>query len=93
MLMNLKDLLINDYLYDVTFQLDSGQLISSYRNILSSRSIYFKQLFDEYPSHRTESIRIRNISYEAFNQILHFMFTYETFYYYNHKIIIYFTYN
>ncbi|CAM4757469.1 unnamed protein product [Rotaria magnacalcarata] len=68
-------LLTNDYLSDVIFQLDNEQLISSYRNILSSRCIYFKELFIEYPSNSTEPIPIRSISYKAFNQILHFIFT------------------
>ncbi|CAF1973496.1 unnamed protein product [Rotaria magnacalcarata] len=74
-LANLSGLLTNDYLSDVIFQLDNEQLISSYRNILSSRCIYFKELFIEYPSNRTEPIPIRSISYKAFNQILHFIFT------------------
>ncbi|CAF3318694.1 unnamed protein product [Rotaria socialis] len=74
-LADLSDLLTNDYLSDVIFQLDNEQLISSYRNILSNRCIYFHELFIEYPSNRTEPIPIRNISYKAFNQILHFIFT------------------
>ncbi|CAF2403615.1 unnamed protein product [Rotaria sp. Silwood2] len=74
-LTNLKDLLTNNYLFDVTFQLDDGQLISSYRNILSIRCIYFSELFTEYPLSRKEPIRIRNITYEAFYQILYFIFT------------------
>ncbi|CAF3427916.1 unnamed protein product [Rotaria sp. Silwood1] len=74
-LTNLKDLLIKDYLFDVTFQLDNGQLISSYRNILSIRCTYFNELFTKYPLNTEEPIRIRNISDEAFYQILHFIFT------------------
>jgi hypothetical protein len=72
---HLKHLLIDHCLADVTFQLDNGQTISSYRNILSSRCIYFQQLFHEYPSTSSEPIRITKISYEAFYQILHFIFT------------------
>lgn len=74
-LADLKTLLTDDILSDVTFQLDNGKLIPSYRNVLSVRCIYFKELFNEYPLHKSETIRIRNISYEAFYQILHFIFT------------------
>lgn len=72
---NLKQLLSDDCLSDVTFQLDDGQTISSHRNILSVRCLYFEQLFEEYPPNTSEPIRIPNISYEAFYQILHFIFT------------------
>ncbi|CAF0750487.1 unnamed protein product [Adineta steineri] len=72
---NLKQLLLNDYLADVFFQLDDEQIIPSYRNILSSRCIYFEQLFDEYSLDNNQPIRIKNISYEAFYQILHFIYT------------------
>jgi hypothetical protein len=75
LIINLKQLLLDDCLSDVTFQLDNGQTISSYRNILSNRCIYFEQLFDEYSSNNQEPIKIKNISYEAFYQILHFIFT------------------
>ncbi|CAF3831348.1 unnamed protein product [Rotaria sordida] len=74
-LTNFKDLLTNNYLYDVTFQLDNEQLISSYRNILSIQYIYFNELFTEYPLNKEEPIQIRNISYEAFYQILRFILT------------------
>lgn len=60
---------------DVTFQLDNEQIISSYRNILSTRCIYFEQLFNEYPLNNNEPIKIKDISYEAFYQILHYIFT------------------
>ena len=72
---NLKQLLADDCLSDVTFQLDNGQTISSHRNILTVRCLYFEQLFEEYPPNSSEPIRIPNISYEAFYQILHFIFT------------------
>ena len=72
---NLKQLLIDACLSDVTFQLDNGQTISSYRNLLRTRCIYFEQLFDEYSSNNQQPIEIHNISYEAFYQILHFIFT------------------
>ncbi len=72
---NLKQLLFDDCLTDVIFQLDNGQTISSYRNILSSRCIYFEQLFDEYSLNIKQPIKINNISYEAFYQILHFIYT------------------
>ena len=72
---NFETLLNNNSLSDVTFQLDNGQSISAHRNILSIRCIYFNELFAEYPLNTTESIRIRNISYEAFYQILHFIYT------------------
>jgi hypothetical protein len=74
-LKNFKSLLTDECLSDVTFELDNGQCISSYRNILSSRCIYFNELFNEYPVNMKEPIRIRNISYEAFYQVLHFIFT------------------
>ncbi|CAF3151034.1 unnamed protein product [Rotaria socialis] len=72
---NLKQLLIDDCLADVTFELDNGRTISSYRNILSNRCVYFAQLFDEYPSDIEKPIKINNISYEAFYQILYFIYT------------------
>lgn len=73
---DLNQLIRDDCLSDVTFQLDDGQKISSYRNILSIRCLYFKELFTEYPlNNNQEPIKISNISYEAFNQILHFIFT------------------
>ena len=72
---HLKHLLIDHCLADVVFQLDNGQTIPSYRNILSSRCIYFQQLFLEYPPPYSEPIPITKISYEAFYQILHFVFT------------------
>ena len=72
---NLKHLLNDQHLADVTFELDNGQTISSYRNILQNRCIYFQELFTEYPSTSEQPIRIRNISSEAFYQILHFIFT------------------
>lgn len=72
---NFKDLLTDTCLTDVTFQLDHGSLISSYRNLLSIRCIYFHELLNEYPWNFKEPIRIKNISYEAFFQILHFIFT------------------
>jgi len=75
LIINLKQLLLDDCLSDVTFQLDNGQTISSYRNILSNRCIYFEQLFDEDSSNNQKPIKIKNISYEAFYQILHFIFT------------------
>ena len=75
LLTNIKQLFSDDYLTDITFQLDNQQLISSYRNILSIRCIYFNQLFEEYPSNMKEPIRIKNISYETFNQILYFIYT------------------
>jgi len=74
-LINFKDLLIDDCLTDVIFQLDNEKLISSYRNILNIRCIYFNQLFNEYPLNIKQPIRIKNISYDAFYQILHFIFT------------------
>ncbi|CAF1235201.1 unnamed protein product, partial [Rotaria sordida] len=72
---NLKQLLLDDSLADVTFQLDNGQTISSHRNILSNRCIYFAELFDEYPSNIQEPIKIKNTSYDAFYQILYFIYT------------------
>ncbi|CAF3875033.1 unnamed protein product [Rotaria sp. Silwood2] len=72
---NLKQLLLDDSLADVTFQLDNGQTISSHRNILSNRCIYFAQLFEEYSSNIQEPIKIPNTSYEAFYQILYFIYT------------------
>ena len=72
---NLKQLLVDDCLADVTFQLDNGHTISSYRNILGVRCLYFEQLFEEYPPNTPEPIRITNISSDAFYQILHFIFT------------------
>lgn len=72
---NLKQLLLDDCLADVTFELDDGRTISSYRNILSNRCVYFQQLFDTYSTNIKVPIKIKNISYEAFYQMLHFIFT------------------
>lgn len=71
----LKHLLIDQYLTDVTFELDDGKRISSYKNILRNRSIYFQQLFQNELTKNDEIIRIENISSGAFYQILHFVFT------------------
>ena len=70
-----RRLLTDVCLADVTFQLDDGQQISSYRNILRTRCIYFAQLFDEHPPKTDEPIRIPNISYKAFYQLLHYILT------------------
>ena len=75
LIINFKQLFLNDYLIDVIFQLDNKQTISCHRNILSNRSIYFSQLFDEYSSTDQELIRIKNISYKAFYQIIHYIYT------------------
>lgn len=72
---NLKQLLTDDCLSDVTFKLDDQRTISSYRNILKKRSFYFDELFKEYPSENKQPIPIPNISYDAFYQILHYAFT------------------
>lgn len=72
---NLKQLLFDDYLTDVIFQLDDGKTILSHRNILSNRCVYFAELFNEYSTSFREPIRIKNMSHEAFGQILHFLYT------------------
>jgi hypothetical protein len=72
---NLKQLLTNDELGDVTFELDDGRTVVTYGNILRNRSIYFDQLFREHSANNHQPIRMKNITYEAFHQILHFIYT------------------
>ncbi|UJR28827.1 hypothetical protein I4U23_010051 [Adineta vaga] len=75
LVIDFRQFLKDDCLADVIFQLDDGQTIAAYRNILRSRCIYFNQLFDDYPNISDTPIRINNISYDAFYQILNFIYT------------------
>ncbi|CAF1274405.1 unnamed protein product [Adineta ricciae] len=75
LIMNLKQFLKDDCLADVVFQLDGGQTISAYRNLLRTRCHYFSLLFDEHGTNTETPIPIGNISYDAFYQILNYTYT------------------
>lgn len=73
---NLKRLLDGENLYDVRFEID-GKILKAHRNILISRSDYFRTLLCENlrPDRLSKPIHLSNISLSSFKALLNYFYT------------------
>lgn len=73
---DLAKLLISEEFTDVKFEIE-GKILKAHRNILTSRSEYFRSMLCENlrQDRFAKPIHIDNISFEGFKGLLHFLYT------------------
>lgn len=74
--LDLKTLLLNKQFCDVQFEIE-GKIVDAHRNILAARSDYFKSILCENlkPNRLAKPIHIGNISHNAFQSMLFYLYT------------------
>ena len=73
---NLEKLLFSDIFNAVEFKIDN-QIVKAHRNILTTRSQYFKNLLCDNltPDRLRKSIYVDNITYDGFVCLMHYLYT------------------
>ncbi|GFW14638.1 speckle-type POZ protein-like [Trichonephila clavipes] len=71
---NMKQLLQENYFYDITFKID-GKTFKAHKAILSTRSRVFKTMFESPLAMNSEEIEISDIREETLTEMLNFIYS------------------